>query len=354
MFKRKCSQPFTKSNSHLTSHFLDPAVRGSSKMAFSQHPHFSYRRTMNDWVILCHTRRQLRQETFTSELGVRKISIISQIFYKNAFNSTAIERIFRKELGNSNYFCSSNLACKGLSTSLKKVYSIMKSLNVEIHPDKTWLGRVKNGFDFLGFRMSPTTIQPSTESVPRRGSSQTKKVALINEQGASTQRIGQYLRRWLGWSILSCAAWSNASAAPAVDCTATIEQTGLVSLRSESIIGSFSSLVLNPQTDIGLTINALGDFCLTGNAQDNDPTSCDADPVTIVDGVLFFVTEYIATSDEFCEYSVTLSLAGSSAEVIPASTPTPVPIFSPLGLVLMSGGLLWYGRRRKATELVKN
>ncbi len=84
--------------------------------AFSQHPDFFYRRYMDDWVILCHTRRQLRQETFTGEFGVRKISVIFQVFYKNKFNSTAIERIFRKKLGNSSYFCSSNLACKGLST----------------------------------------------------------------------------------------------------------------------------------------------------------------------------------------------------------------------------------------------
>ena len=227
----------------------------------------------------------------------------------------------------------------------------MKSLNVEIHPDKTWLGRVKNGFDFLGFRMSPTTIQPSTESVSRRD----KKIARLYEQGASTKRIGQYLRRWLGWSIVSCTAWSSAYAAPAASCNVTITGGTFVSLALSSSTGAATATLQVTEGAIGTTFNSLGPHCLTASPPDGDPSICDADPVQIIDGSPFYVTSYIPATDEYCEYTVTVSAAGSSAvNSIARSVPTAVPIFSPFGLLVMSGALIWYGRRRQATVLVKN
>lgn len=78
---------------------------------------------------------------------------------------------------------------------------MLKSLNVDKHPDKTWLGQARRGFDFLGFRITPTTSsQPSAASVSRRDN----KVTRLYEQGASKQRVGLYLRRWLGWAVVGC------------------------------------------------------------------------------------------------------------------------------------------------------
>ena len=397
MYKRKCSESLTKSNSHQTVHVPDPPVRRSSSgsslspllaaiylipldKAFSQHPDFFYRRYMDDWVIICHSRRALRQETFTGEFGVRKISVIFQVFYKNKFNSTAIERIFRKKLGNSSYFCSSNLACKGLSTSLKKVYSIMKSLNVEIHPDKTWLGRVKNGFDFLGFRISPTTIQPSTASVSRRD----EKVAWLYEQGASKKRIGQYLRRWLGWSLLAATS-TVASAAPgdpAVDagpttCNFTI--IGFDAAKNFPITSPISNTLLDFNVVNGpalpsryselsgiyefitysVTPPTLG-FPLPSTAADtnNEPA------VAIFSSTTVFMTGGADLNNNTCTYSYTLTsddmgqLSRSDFayyQLLPPapSDPTAVPLFTPIGLIATISGLLWFGRRRKAIKLTQ-
>lgn len=72
---------------------------------------------------------------------------------------------------------------------------MLKSLNVDKHPDKTWLNRAKTGFDFLGFRITPTSIQPSAARMSRRD----RKVARLYEQGASKRRIGLYLGRCLVW-----------------------------------------------------------------------------------------------------------------------------------------------------------
>lgn len=75
---------------------------------------------------------------------------------------------------------------------------MFKSLSADKHPDKTWLDRAKAGFDFLGFRIIPTSIKPSAASVSRLD----KKVARLYEQGASKKRIGLYLGRWLLLGVL--------------------------------------------------------------------------------------------------------------------------------------------------------
>lgn len=74
---------------------------------------------------------------------------------------------------------------------------MLKSLRVDKHPDKTWIGHAKRSFDFFRFRITPASIRQSTTGVSRRD----KQVALY-EQGASKRRIGLYLGRWLAWGIL--------------------------------------------------------------------------------------------------------------------------------------------------------
>ena len=42
------------------------------------------------------------------------------------------------------------------------------ALRLEKHPDKTFIGRIEKGFDFLGFHFSRDGLSSSAASVPRR------------------------------------------------------------------------------------------------------------------------------------------------------------------------------------------
>jgi hypothetical protein len=42
-----------------------------------------------------------------------------------------------------------------LRRAVKRVNEILNELNVEQHPDKTFVGRISRGFDFLGYDFSP-------------------------------------------------------------------------------------------------------------------------------------------------------------------------------------------------------
>ncbi len=82
-----------------------------------------------------------------------------------------------------------------LRAAIKAVNQVMEGLLVQKHPDKTYIGRVDRGFDFLGYRFFPGGLTVALQTVERC----LEKVARLYEQGASVERIGQYLRRWWHW-----------------------------------------------------------------------------------------------------------------------------------------------------------
>ncbi|MDM8567717.1 Calx-beta domain-containing protein [Candidatus Halobeggiatoa sp. HSG11] len=95
-----------------------------------------------------------------------------------------------------------------LRKTVKRVYNIQHALRVEMHPVKTFFGKVKKCFDFLGFQSCPTSLKVSQSSLSR----QDKELQRLNEQGASSKRrIAKYLAMWLGWAIFTASTLSTAT-----------------------------------------------------------------------------------------------------------------------------------------------
>ncbi|MZI92907.1 hypothetical protein F9817_06820 [Vibrio sp. CAIM 722] len=101
-----------------------------------------YYRFMDDWIVLCQTRRQLRH------------------------------------------------VVKLMNQSLAKVKQTK-------HPFKTYIGRIKEtGFDFLGYRFTPNrALTPAWATIAKHRS----KLLRLYEQGASLQRVAEYVKRWVIW-----------------------------------------------------------------------------------------------------------------------------------------------------------
>ncbi|MCP4370557.1 MAG: hypothetical protein GY797_20955 [Deltaproteobacteria bacterium] len=68
-------------------------------------------------------------------------------------------------------------------------------MKVEQHPDKTFIGRVERGFDFLGYYLKPGIIRVAVNTIKRFA----LRISLLHEQGADYVRIGGYVRNWLKW-----------------------------------------------------------------------------------------------------------------------------------------------------------
>ena len=82
-----------------------------------------------------------------------------------------------------------------LRKAIKAVNEVMAKLRVEKHPDKTFIGRITRGFDFLGYWFSPQGLGVAKKTVHRMRS----KVSRLYEQGADDSRIEAYLNRWWQW-----------------------------------------------------------------------------------------------------------------------------------------------------------
>jgi hypothetical protein len=82
-----------------------------------------------------------------------------------------------------------------LRRAIKAVNEVMNDLQVEQHPDKTFIGRIARGFDFLGYWFSPTGLAVAKKTIERM----LDKVSRLYEQGADDNCVEEYVRRWGIW-----------------------------------------------------------------------------------------------------------------------------------------------------------
>ena len=77
---------------------------------------------------------------------------------------------------------------------------IFTTLGLEKHPNKTFIGRVEKGFDFLGYRLWPDRIRVAQATVERF----LARVTRLYEQGRGRPLglapLGSYVRRWMRWT----------------------------------------------------------------------------------------------------------------------------------------------------------
>ncbi len=80
---------------------------------------------------------------------------------------------------------------------VRLTHQILHRLKCAMHPDKTFIGPIKRGFDFLGMHFNPKGASLSEITVVRHQQQKDQRYA----QGANTSRIGTYCKRWLSWAL---------------------------------------------------------------------------------------------------------------------------------------------------------
>ncbi len=93
-----------------------------------------------------------------------------------------------------------------LRRAVRVMNEVLARLGLAQHPDKTFIGRVSRGFDFLGVDFQPgAPLAPSAVSLARKTEKIARlyehlsSVALAKEEGASPERIGRYRQHWQKW-----------------------------------------------------------------------------------------------------------------------------------------------------------
>jgi len=78
---------------------------------------------------------------------------------------------------------------------VQQVNTILDNLKLEKHPDKTFIGRIDRGFDFLGYRFVAEGLRLAAQTKQRF----VERATRLYERGAAAGRIGEYVRHWLRW-----------------------------------------------------------------------------------------------------------------------------------------------------------
>ena len=82
-----------------------------------------------------------------------------------------------------------------LRKAVRAIRELVAGLELELAPNKTFVGRISKGFDFLGYWFGPEGVRVAMRTVERFA----ERVNRLYEQGAEEGRIGEYVRRWWGW-----------------------------------------------------------------------------------------------------------------------------------------------------------
>ena len=86
-----------------------------------------------------------------------------------------------------------------LRRAVKQTNQLLSKLKLEKHPDKTFIGLIEKGFDFLGYHFSRNGLQIAQTTLTNFY----RKAARLYEQSPSApegaERVGRYIKRWLGW-----------------------------------------------------------------------------------------------------------------------------------------------------------
>ena len=86
-----------------------------------------------------------------------------------------------------------------LRRAVRQVNTELARLDLAQHPDKTFIGRIEKGFDFLGYHFSRHGLAVAEKTL----TSFVERLTRLYEQSRNAQdrarRLGNYVRRWVGW-----------------------------------------------------------------------------------------------------------------------------------------------------------
>jgi hypothetical protein len=99
---------------------------------------------------------------------------------------------------------------------MKVVNQVLASLGLAKHPDKTFIGRIEKGFDWLGYRISPAGLTLATKTLKNF----VARVRQLDERepraATAAYRLGVYVRRWFRWMLAGLSLINQDL--PPVDC----------------------------------------------------------------------------------------------------------------------------------------
>ena len=83
-----------------------------------------------------------------------------------------------------------------LRGAVRVVNEVLASLRLEKHPDKTTIGRIKNGFDFLGYHFGPGGVSVAKQTLVKFVTKASRLYEQERVGACAPDVLGMYVRRW--------------------------------------------------------------------------------------------------------------------------------------------------------------
>ncbi len=87
-----------------------------------------------------------------------------------------------------------------LKTAIKVLNQTFDELKLEKHPEKTTIGRVEKGFDFLGYHISPEGLSLAKKTVENFIARAIRLYEQEPEEPHGSSRLGLYVKLWVRWT----------------------------------------------------------------------------------------------------------------------------------------------------------
>jgi RNA-directed DNA polymerase len=87
-----------------------------------------------------------------------------------------------------------------LRKAVRVVNQTLNGLQLEKHPEKTFIGKIERGFEFLGYHFRPGTLTVAQKTVERFVE---RAIQLYEQEPGEpfdSSRLGTYIQRWCRWA----------------------------------------------------------------------------------------------------------------------------------------------------------
>ncbi len=88
-----------------------------------------------------------------------------------------------------------------LRGAVKAVNAMLGSLRLEKHPDKTFIGRIDKGFDFLGYHFSRAGLTVARATIEKFVERAFRLYEQDRREPSGPSRLDTYVTRWRGWVV---------------------------------------------------------------------------------------------------------------------------------------------------------
>jgi hypothetical protein len=86
-----------------------------------------------------------------------------------------------------------------LRKAVKVVNQVLASLRLAKHPDKTFIGRIAKGFDWLGYHISPDGLSVAKKTLENFVTRIRRLYEQSQEEALGSSRLSDYVLRWVRW-----------------------------------------------------------------------------------------------------------------------------------------------------------